>query len=153
VLGGLPVSPAIFALADGMAALLVFALLFGVANGLVTIVRGSLVPQYFGREHVGRISGAMSGIALFARAAGHGLAAAGRAGLPRNAAGARGDWRGGGGGVRIRHTAGALKRLALQSRLVSVITSFSRRIWKRVRKLLPSSTNSIGTGTMVASTS
>ena len=69
VLGGLPVSLAIFALADGTKALLVFALLFGVANGLVTIVRGSLVPEYFGREHVGRISGAMSGISLFARAA------------------------------------------------------------------------------------
>ena len=68
VLGGLPISLAIFALADQMAALLVFALLFGVANGLVTIVRGSLVPEYFGREHVGRISGAMSGITLLARA-------------------------------------------------------------------------------------
>ncbi|MES1162257.1 MAG: MFS transporter, partial [Rhizobacter sp.] len=54
VLAGLPVSMAIFALADQTAALLVFALLFGVANGLVTIVRGSLVPEYFGREHVGR---------------------------------------------------------------------------------------------------
>lgn len=69
VLGGLPVSLAIFALADDTKALLVFALLFGLANGLVTIVRGSLVPEYFGREHVGRISGAMSGISLFARAA------------------------------------------------------------------------------------
>ena len=69
VLGGLPVSLAIFALADGTEALLVFALLFGLANGLVTIVRGSLVPEYFGREHVGRISGAMNGISLFARAA------------------------------------------------------------------------------------
>ena len=68
VLGGLPISLAIFALADQMFALLVFALLFGVANGLVTIVRGSLVPEYFGREHVGRISGAMSGITLLARA-------------------------------------------------------------------------------------
>jgi hypothetical protein len=68
VLGGLPVSLAIFALADRMFALLIFALLFGVANGLVTIVRGSLVPEYFGREHVGRISGAMSGITLLARA-------------------------------------------------------------------------------------
>jgi MFS family permease len=68
VLGGLPVSLAIFALADQTAALLVFALLFGVANGLVTIVRGSLVPEYFGRQHVGRISGAMTGIALLARA-------------------------------------------------------------------------------------
>ena len=69
VLGGLPVSLAIFAVADQTAALLVFAALFGVANGLVTIVRGGLVPEYFGREHVGRISGAMSGISLFARAA------------------------------------------------------------------------------------
>ncbi|MBC7734952.1 MAG: MFS transporter, partial [Bacteriovorax sp.] len=68
VLGGLPLSLAIFALADQTAALLVFAALFGVANGLVTIVRGGLVPEYFGREHVGRISGAMSGISLFARA-------------------------------------------------------------------------------------
>jgi len=69
VLGGLPVSLAIFALADRTAALLVFALLFGIANGLVTIVRGSLVPDYFGRRHVGRISGAMAGISLLARAA------------------------------------------------------------------------------------
>lgn len=69
VLGGLPASLAIFALADQTAALLVFAALFGVANGLVTIVRGGLVPEYFGREHVGRISGAMSGISLLARAA------------------------------------------------------------------------------------
>ncbi len=69
VLGGLPVSLAIFALANQMAVLLLFALLFGLANGLVTIVRGSLVPQYFGRGHVGRISGAMSGIALLSRAA------------------------------------------------------------------------------------
>ncbi|KNZ33769.1 MAG: hypothetical protein AD742_04985 [Methylibium sp. NZG] len=69
VLAGLPVSLAIFALANQIAALLLFALLFGLANGLVTIVRGSLVPQYYGRGHVGRISGAMSGIALLSRAA------------------------------------------------------------------------------------
>lgn len=68
VLGGLPVSLAIFALADGTLALLLFALLFGLANGLVTIVRGSLVPEYFGSEHVGRISGAMAAIALLSRA-------------------------------------------------------------------------------------
>ena len=69
VLMGLPLSLAIFALADGTFALLLFALLFGLANGLVTIVRGNLVPEYFGREHVGRISGAMSAIALLSRAA------------------------------------------------------------------------------------
>lgn len=69
VLTGLPLSMALFALSSSLPALLVFALLFGVANGLVTIVRGGLVPQYFGRTHVGRIGGAMSGIGLLARAA------------------------------------------------------------------------------------
>lgn len=69
VMCGLPASLALFALSDSMAALLLFALLFGFANGLVTIVRGSIVPDYFGREHVGRIGGAMSAISLLARAA------------------------------------------------------------------------------------
>ena len=69
VLAGMPAALAIFALAEGMASLILFAALFGLANGLVTIVRGNLVPEYFGREHVGRISGAMSAIALLSRAA------------------------------------------------------------------------------------
>jgi MFS family permease len=69
VLGGLPLSFAIFAVAENLAALIVFAVLFGIANGLVTIVRGNLVPAYFGRAHVGRIGGAMSAIALLSRAA------------------------------------------------------------------------------------
>lgn len=68
VLAGLPIALTIFALADRSAALLVFALLFGVSNGLVTIVRGSIVPEYFGRSHVGRISGSMGAVALLARA-------------------------------------------------------------------------------------
>ena len=68
VLAGLPVSLAIFALADRTPALLVFALLFGISNGLVTIVRGAIVPTYFGRGHVGRISGSMAAIALLSRA-------------------------------------------------------------------------------------
>ncbi len=69
VLAGMPMSLAVFALADHLAGLLCFAMLFGVANGLSTIVRGNVVPEYFGREHVGRISGAMSAIALISRAA------------------------------------------------------------------------------------
>ncbi len=111
VLGGLPVSLAIFALADGTFALLLFALLFGLANGLVTIVRGSLVPEYFGREHVGRISGAMSGdrAALARRGAtGHRLAAARAARLPRAAAGAGGARRRGRAGVRAGAAARSL---------------------------------------------
>jgi MFS family permease len=74
-LAGMPVSLAVFALADHLAGLLLFAMLFGVANGLSTIVRGNVVPEYFGREHVGRISGAMSAIALISRAAAPLLAA------------------------------------------------------------------------------
>lgn len=69
VLGGLPLSFAIFAFSSSTAGLIVFAILFGIANGLVTIVRGSLVPEYFGRGHVGRIGGAISAVALLARAA------------------------------------------------------------------------------------
>ena len=68
VLFCLPLSLAIFALARQTIALLVFAVLFGLANGLVTIVRGSLLPDYFGRAHIGRISGAMTAIALLSRA-------------------------------------------------------------------------------------
>ena len=68
-LAGLPLSFAIFAAGSTTLALILFAILFGLANGLVTILRGSLVPEYFGRSHVGRIGGAISGIALLARAA------------------------------------------------------------------------------------
>ncbi|MBL0089585.1 MAG: MFS transporter [Ideonella sp.] len=69
VLIGLPVGTLFFALGHTLPMLLVFALVFGMSNGLVTIVRGGLVPQYFGRTHVGRIGGAMSGIGLLSRAA------------------------------------------------------------------------------------
>lgn len=69
VMIGLPMAMAVFALARSGPMLLLFALLFGMSNGLVTIVRGGLVPQYFGRKNVGRIGGAMSGIGLVARAA------------------------------------------------------------------------------------
>ena len=69
VLAGMPVAIGIFALAHGMAAMVTFSVLFGLSNGLATIVRGGLVPDYFGSGHVGRISGAMSGVALLGRAA------------------------------------------------------------------------------------
>jgi len=68
VLTLLPASLLLFALSAQLGALLLFALLFGIANGLVTIVRGGLVPLYFGRTHVGRIGGLMSGIGLISRA-------------------------------------------------------------------------------------
>ncbi len=68
VLTGLPLAMALFAVGSSLPALLMFALLFGIANGLVTIVRGGLVPLYFGRAHVGRIGGLMSAIGLTSRA-------------------------------------------------------------------------------------
>lgn len=70
VLLAVPVSMAMFALSATTAALIASAWVYGVANGLLTIVRGALVPEYFGRTHLGRIGGAMSGIALVARAVG-----------------------------------------------------------------------------------
>jgi MFS family permease len=69
VLAALPVAMALFAVGRSLASLLVFAVIFGIANGLVTIVRGGLIPEYFGRAHIGRIGGLMSGIGLMARAA------------------------------------------------------------------------------------
>jgi MFS family permease len=75
VLALFPLALAVFALGRQPLVLLLFALLFGVANGLLTIVRSNIVPDFYGREHVGRISGAMSGIALCTRAAAPFLAA------------------------------------------------------------------------------
>ena len=66
---GQPLALGLFAWTASLPWLLLFALLFGLANGLVTIVRGGVVPEYFGRANVGRIAGTMSGIGLLARAA------------------------------------------------------------------------------------
>jgi MFS family permease len=66
---GLPLALVVFALARSLWALWIFALLFGMANGLITIVRGGLLPEFYGRTHVGRIGGAMSAVGLLARAA------------------------------------------------------------------------------------
>ena len=69
VLASAPLAFALFALARSVWTLWLFAALFGAANGLITIVRGGLIPETFGRAHVGRIGGAMSAIGLLARAA------------------------------------------------------------------------------------
>jgi MFS family permease len=68
-LAGMPLGCGLFALGHGLPALLLFALLFGMANGVATLVRGGLLPDYFGRAALGRIGGAMSAVALGARAA------------------------------------------------------------------------------------
>ncbi len=69
VLGLFPLALTVFVLGKQNLVLVGFAILFGVANGLITIVRSNIVPDFYGHEHVGRISGAMSGIALCTRAA------------------------------------------------------------------------------------
>lgn len=58
-----------FSLASSTLGLIAFAIVYGASNGLVPTVRGSLVPEYFGRTHLGRISGAMTSLGLYARAA------------------------------------------------------------------------------------
>jgi len=46
-----------------------FALLYGVGNGAMTIVRGSVPAELFGRTHYGAISGALNGPGMVAGAA------------------------------------------------------------------------------------
>lgn len=69
VMAAFPVAMLLLALSHTLLGLLLFSLLFGAANGLLTIVRGGLVPVYFGRTHVGRIGGVMSTVGQLSRAA------------------------------------------------------------------------------------
>ena len=68
-LTGLPLGVLLFALGSTLPMLIAFAVVFGVANGMATLVRGGLLPDYFGRAALGRIGGAMRGIANAMRAA------------------------------------------------------------------------------------
>jgi len=83
VLIGFPLALMLFALANSVWVLWLFAALFGAVNGLITIVRGGLIPETFGRAQVGRIGGAMEAIGLLARAAAP-VAAAARAAASRS---------------------------------------------------------------------
>lgn len=69
VIGGLPVAMLVFALAQGLLPLIGFAVVYGFANGMATIVRGTTIPVVFGHLEVARISGALAAIAVFGRAA------------------------------------------------------------------------------------
>ena len=55
---------------DQLAALAVFCIVFGLSNGVLTILRGTLPQELFGRDHYGAIAGALVSPALVARAAG-----------------------------------------------------------------------------------
>ncbi|TFW09851.1 MFS transporter [Oxalobacteraceae bacterium OM1] len=77
VFGLLPVALlALTALGEFQLAIAAFCILYGVSNGILTIVRGTIPQTLFGREHYGAISGAMSGPGLIAKAGGPLIAAA-----------------------------------------------------------------------------
>jgi hypothetical protein len=77
VFGLLPVALVALATLGGYtAAIAGFCILYGVSNGVLTIVRGTIPQTLFGRENYGAISGAMSGPGLVAKAAGPLAAAA-----------------------------------------------------------------------------
>lgn len=65
----MPLALLLFAAGGSLASLLLFAAVFGLANGLSTIVRGSLVPACFGHANIGRIGGALATLSLVAQAA------------------------------------------------------------------------------------
>jgi hypothetical protein len=52
-----------------------FCILYGLSNGVLTIVRGTLPQALFGREHYGAIAGALAAPSLLTKAAGPLLAA------------------------------------------------------------------------------
>jgi MFS family permease len=54
----------------------VFCVFYGLSNGILTIVRGSIPQALFGRENYGAIAGAMAGPSLLSKAAGPFVAAA-----------------------------------------------------------------------------
>ena len=57
-------------LGEHQAAIAGFCILYGVSNGILTIVRGTIPQALFGRENYGAISGAMAGPSLVAKAGG-----------------------------------------------------------------------------------
>jgi len=70
-MGLLPVSLAVFFVGDGTLAIFVlFALLYGGGNGVMTIVRGTIPVELYGRAHYGAVNGAMAAPVLISKAFG-----------------------------------------------------------------------------------
>lgn len=66
-----PMALTILAFASsGSMLLFVFSLLYGVANGMITILRGTTIPAMFGRRNYGRLNGLLAAPNLLARAVG-----------------------------------------------------------------------------------
>ena len=55
---------------DSIATLALFALIYGVGNGVLTIVRGAIPEELYGQENYGAVNGAMGTPVLIAKAAG-----------------------------------------------------------------------------------
>ncbi|WP_395701912.1 MFS transporter [Aquabacterium sp.] len=67
----LPLSLGLLALLPGgWPGLALFALLYGSGNGVMTIVRGAIPAELYGRQHYGAVNGAMAAPVLLAKAAG-----------------------------------------------------------------------------------
>lgn len=72
----LPLSLLVFSTIDLNTALfLLFAVLYGIGNGVMTIVRGAIPVELYGRDHYGAVNGALAAPVLAAKAAGPLLAA------------------------------------------------------------------------------
>jgi MFS family permease len=71
-----PIAMAMLALGiSDVYGLILFAIIYGVANGLITILRGMAVPEFIGPEGYGVVSGALTMPTNIMRAAGPLLAA------------------------------------------------------------------------------
>ncbi len=67
----LPASVLLFAFAgDSTWRFIVFAVLYGAGNGVMTIVRGAVPVELYGRDHYGAVNGAMAAPVLIAKALG-----------------------------------------------------------------------------------
>jgi predicted MFS family arabinose efflux permease len=67
----LPMALVLLSVLSGPSAwFLLFALFYGMGNGVMTIVRGALPAEIYGRSNYGAVNGAMAAPVLFARAAG-----------------------------------------------------------------------------------
>jgi MFS family permease len=67
---------ALLFLGEHLWAVALFCILYGLSNGILTIVRGTVPQALFGRENYGAISGALAGPSLISKAAGPLAAAA-----------------------------------------------------------------------------
>jgi MFS family permease len=67
----LPASVLLFVFAgDSTWSFIIFAVLYGAGNGVMTIVRGTVPVELYGRDHYGAVNGAMAAPVLIAKAVG-----------------------------------------------------------------------------------